>query len=118
MYLGRIIEKFMTKKNVQISDNCTKNYDDPSNRTTIEVEEFTLPTKSPVGSKISLIGKHRKRWKVLQNTDQYIIAYSKETTKGTWGYIESSYIGSNLNLECIEKDKVWVITNETTVILQ
>jgi hypothetical protein len=79
------------------------------------VEEFVLPVKSPVGSKIVLVGKPFKTWKVYQNEGQWISAYGCQTTIGQEGYIESVSGGTNLTLECIEQDRVWSLTNEVIV---
>jgi len=71
---------------------------------------ITLPTTAAVGSIIEVFNLNANGWSILQNTNQYIIFGSIQTTTST-GSLSSTQIGDSIKLICVVDNNGWAVVS-------
>jgi hypothetical protein len=71
---------------------------------------ITLPTTAAVGSIIEVFNLNANGWSISQNTNQYIIFGSVQTTT-TSGSLSSTQIGDSVKLICVFANNGWAVVS-------
>lgn len=79
---------------------------------------FILPTTSPVGSIMEIIGAGTAGWELEQNAGQSILLLNSTTTVGVTGSIASVNPGDSVKLICTIEDTKWtgIPTGNLTIV--
>jgi hypothetical protein len=70
---------------------------------------LTLPTTSPIGAVMSVVGDGAPGWKIAQNASQSIRFGSSTTSIGTGGSLASTNAADSISLVCTNANLTWTV---------